>query len=173
MEPAEGPTFGITGLMQFKKTTVIRATPECVFSFHEQPDAMRRLIPPWEDANVIKTADISVVGSQAIVETKLFGLITTRWVAEHTAYDPPHMFEDVQLAGPFTSWRHRHIVEPHPDGCTLIDDIEYEAPFWIFGVIAAPFVIVPKLERMFCYRHEVTRKRCENEDLTKTSVEDC
>ena len=147
--------------MQFIKETFIKAPPERVFDFHRLPDAIERLIPPWENVEIIQHADISVVGSRAIIDTKLFGLVTTRWIAEHTAYDPPHLFEDVQISGPFASWRHKHIIEPHADGSVLRDEIEYEPPMSIFGSLAAPFLIVPKIERMFCYRHEVTRKWCE------------
>ena len=149
--------------MKFVKESVIHATPERVFAFHEQSDAFDRLIPPWEDATIIQKADISVIGSRAIIETKIFGLFTSRWVAEHTAYDPPHMFEDNQISGPFKEWRHRHIIEPHPDGALLRDEIEFEPPFSVIGSIAAPHVIIPKLEKMFAYRHEVTRRWCENE----------
>ena len=148
--------------MKFVKKSVIEASPERVFAFHEQPDAFERLIPPWEDAKIIQKADISVIGSRAIVETKIFGLFSSRWVAEHTAYAPPHMFEDIQISGPFKSWRHRHIIGPHPDGALLRDEIEFEPPMWVFGAIAAPFFIMPKLEKMFDYRHEITRKWCEN-----------
>ncbi|MEJ7625027.1 MAG: SRPBCC family protein [Pyrinomonadaceae bacterium] len=147
--------------MKFLKETIIRAPPERVFAFHELPDAIERLIPPWENARIIQKADISRLGSQAIIEQKIFGLIPSRWTAEHTAYDPPRMFEDVQISGPFASWRHRHIIEPHADGSLLRDEIEYEPPFWIFGALAAPFAIIPKLEKMFAYRHEVTRKWAE------------
>ncbi|MEP6787279.1 MAG: SRPBCC family protein [Acidobacteriota bacterium] len=147
--------------MKFVKESVIKATPERVFVFHELSDAFARLLPPWEDAVIIQKADISIIGSQAIIETKIFGLITSRWIAEHTVYDPPRMFEDIQISGPFKSWCHRHIVEPHPDGALLRDEIEYEPPFSIFGAMAAPIAIVPKLEKMFAYRHEVTRKWCE------------
>ena len=31
------------------------------------------------------------------------GRSPSRWVAEHTVYDPPRMFEDVQIEGPFGS----------------------------------------------------------------------
>jgi ligand-binding SRPBCC domain-containing protein len=146
--------------MRFIKETVIKASPERVFAFHELPDAIERLIPPWENAVIIQKANIKEIGSQAIIDTKIFG-ITSRWVAEHTAYDPPRMFEDVQISGPFESWRHRHIIEPHADGTVLRDEIEYEPPFSIIGVLAAPFVIVPKLEKMFDHRHEITRQWCE------------
>ena len=149
--------------MRFVKESVINATPERVFAFHELADAFERLMPPWEDATIIQKADIKVVGSQAIVDTKILGLYTARWVAEHTEYDPPRMFEDIQLSGPFAKWRHRHIIEPHADGALLRDEIEYEPPFWFLGALAAPFAVVPKLEKMFIYRHEVTKKWCEDE----------
>jgi ligand-binding SRPBCC domain-containing protein len=149
--------------MKFIKESIIKAAPEKVFAFHELPDAIERLIPPWENAKVIQKADITKIGSRAIIEQKLFGLFPSRWIAEHTKYEPPHEFEDVQITGPFARWRHRHIVEPHAAGAILRDEIEFEPPLWIFGRIAAPLVILPKLEKMFAYRHEVTKKYCESE----------
>ncbi|MBA2736792.1 MAG: SRPBCC family protein, partial [Pyrinomonadaceae bacterium] len=124
--------------MQFVKEILIKSAPEKVFAFHILPDAIERLIPPWENAKIIQKADISEIGSQAIIEQKIFGLIPSRWIAEHTKYEPPRMFEDVQISGPFKSWRHRHIITPHTEGAILRDEIEYEPPFWIFGAIAAP-----------------------------------
>jgi len=147
--------------MRFVKESLIRATPERVFAFHELPDAIERLMPPGEGATVIQKADISQIGSRAVLEIKILGLIPSRWVAEHTAYDPPRMFEDIQISGPFKSWRHRHIIEAHAGGALLRDEIEYEPPFWIFGAFAAPFAVVPKLEKMFAYRHAVTRQWAE------------
>jgi ligand-binding SRPBCC domain-containing protein len=148
--------------MRFVKETIIKAAPERVFGFHELPDALERLIPPWEKAKVIQKADISLIGSRTIIETKILGPFRSRWIAEHTAYDPPRMFEDVQIRGPFRSWRHRHIVLPHPDGALLRDEVEFEPPLKIFGPLAAPVAIMPRIEKMFAYRHEVIRRWCEN-----------
>ena len=148
--------------MRFVKESTIKAAPELVFAFHQLPDAIERLIPPGENAVVIQKADISKIGSQAIIEIKLLGLIPVRWVAEHTAYDPPRMFEDVQISGPFKSWRHRHIIEAHEERTVLRDEIEYEPPLWFLGAIAAPIAIIPQLEKMFDYRHKVTRQWCED-----------
>ena len=149
--------------MKFIKESIIKAAPKRVFAFHELPDAIERLIPPWENAKIIQKADISKVGSQAIIEQKIFGLISSRWIAEHTRYEPPMLFEDVQISGPFKSWRHQHIVKSREGAAILRDEIEFEPPFWIFGQIAAPLVILPKLEKMFAYRHAVTRKWCEEQ----------
>lgn len=147
--------------MHFVKESIIKATPDEVFAFHERPDAIELLVPPWENATVVQKAEISKIGSQAIIETRLFGLFPVRWIAEHTAYDPPRMFEDVQISGPFKSWRHKHIVEPHPEGAILRDEIEFEPPMWFLGRIAAPFAVIPKLTKMFDFRHDVTKRECE------------
>ena len=147
--------------MQFVKQSVIRATPERVFGFHERPDVLTLLLPPWESARVVQSARISDIGSQAIVETTILGPITARWVAEHTLYEPPRVFEDIQVKGPFKSWRHRHIVEPHPDGALLRDQIDYEPPFAFVGRTLAPLLIERRLKRLFDYRHEITREWCE------------
>jgi ligand-binding SRPBCC domain-containing protein len=160
MKPVSGGNFE----MIFVKESLIKARPERVFEFHELPDALARLTPPWEKARVIKAAPDLRVGSTAVVETKLFGLFPVRWVAEHTLYDPPRMFEDVQRSGPFRKWRHRHIIKPHEQGAVLRDEIEYEPPLSFLGRMAAPFMIEPRLRRLFDYRHEVTRGWCEADE---------
>ena len=147
--------------MRFVKESLIRASPERVFAFHEQAEALSLLIPPWESARVIQPAKISEVGAQAIIETNILGPIKVRWVAEHTVYDPPHVFEDVQVKGPFRSWRHRHIIEPHEDGAVLRDEIGYETPLGFLGRAVAPLLVQKRLQKLFEYRHKVTRRWCE------------
>jgi ligand-binding SRPBCC domain-containing protein len=147
--------------MRFVKESFIKASPERVFAFHQLPDAFERLVPPWENVEIVQKADIAEIGSRTILDQKVFGFLPSRWVAEHTAYDPPRMFEDTQISGPFASWRHRHIVEPHADGALLRDEIEFEPPMSILGDFAAPLFIVPRIQKMFDYRHKVTKEWCE------------
>lgn len=147
--------------MKFVKESLIRASPERVFAFHELPDVFARLMPPWENSRIIQAAPNLLPGATAIIETRILGLISKRWVARHTLYDPPRMFEDVQVEGPFKSWRHRHLIIPHAEGATLRDEIEYEPPLSFLGHLAVPLLIEPRLRRMFEHRHKVTREWCE------------
>jgi ligand-binding SRPBCC domain-containing protein len=149
--------------MKFIKESLIHASPERVFAFHELPDALERLTPPWENARIIQRAPNLLPGATAIIETRILGLIPARWEARHTVYDPPRMFEDVQVKGPFRSWRHRHLIEAHANGATLRDEVEYEPPLGFAGRLAAPLMIEPRLRRLFDYRHRVTREWCERE----------
>jgi len=148
--------------MQFVKESFMRAPPERVFAFHEQPEALGLLMPPWESSRIIARAKISELGSRTIIEAKILGPFTARWIAEHTAYDPPRMFEDVQVAGPFRHWRHRHIIEARADGAMLRDEIDYEPPLGFLGRFVAPFLIESRLQRLFEFRHKITREWCES-----------
>jgi ligand-binding SRPBCC domain-containing protein len=144
----------------FEKRTFIRAPPERLFAFHESPDALERLIPPEDDVRVVsKSAPGLHVGTVVVLEMKV-GPVRLRWVAEHTAYDPPRSFKDVQRSGPFAHWEHTHLVEPVEGGAELVDRVEYRLPFGPLGALGAPFAR-RKLERMFAWRHDVTKKVCE------------
>jgi ligand-binding SRPBCC domain-containing protein len=147
--------------MQFVKESFIQASAEIVFAFHEAPEALKLLIPPWESARVIQAAQVSRIGSRAVIESKVWGPFKVRWVAEHTVYNSPHDFEDIQVEGPFRSWRHRHVVEPRTGGAILRDEITYEPPLGFLGRWLAPGLINGRLQRLFDYRHEVTRRECE------------
>ena len=92
----------------------------------------------------------------------MFKVFPVKWVARHTVYDPPHLFEDVQVEGPFKSWTHRHIVKAERDGAVLRDQIEFEPPLGFLGRMVAPIVIESRLRKLFDYRHEVTRRWCED-----------
>jgi len=148
--------------VKFVKQSVIRATPERVFQFHQEPDALSLLTPPWERAEVIQAANISDVGSRAVVQLYVLGLFKKKWIAEHTVYDPPNLFEDIQVEGPFKSWRHRHIIERHPDGAVLRDEISYEPPLGFVGGLVSPWFVERRLQKVFDCRHEVTRRWCES-----------
>ena len=143
------------------RESLIRASPERVFRFHEQPEALKKLMPPWEQVNVVQQADISQVGSRTIVEAPILGPFKSTWISQHTVYEPPRLFEDIQLKGPFRRWRHRHIITPHADGTVLRDEIDYEPPFGFVGRLFAPVLIQKRLGRLFDYRHHVTRFACE------------
>jgi ligand-binding SRPBCC domain-containing protein len=150
--------------MHFIARSVIRTTPEQLFAFHELPNAFVRLLPEGEKIRVIQIAPNLNVGSRTIVDIRI-AFIYIRFESLHTAYDPPHSFEDQQVRGPFRSSRHRHLVEPHPDGALLIDDIEYTPPFGLLGRLADGIVIKPRLRKVFAFRHRITRESCENAPL--------
>ncbi len=47
------------------------------------------------------------------------------------------------------------------DSCVLRDDIEYELPMGVLGRIFGKPIAERQLQRLFEYRHRVTRQACE------------
>jgi hypothetical protein len=146
----------------FEKRTRIAASPEVVFAFHERPDALSRLLPPWEEARIIERTGGLEVGARSVLEARI-GPIKQRMVAVHTAYEKGRMFQDEMREGPFARWVHTHLMEPDGAGGTwLIDRIEYELPLGFLGRLGGGWFARRKIERMFEFRHEVTKKACES-----------
>jgi ligand-binding SRPBCC domain-containing protein len=150
--------------MRFIKETRIAATPERVFAFHESPGALMRLTPPWESVRLVEGGESLRPGSRVVLETRL-GPLPLRWVAEHTEYDPPHLFADVQLKGPFAKWYHRHHFLDDGEGGTLLrDEVEFTPPLGCLGRWIGGAFLTRKLAKMFDYRHETTKKLVESGD---------
>ena len=151
--------------MQFVKESRIAAAPERVFAFHESPGALQRLTPPWEKVKVESGGDSIRVGARVVLVTKL-GPIPLRWVAEHTAYEPPHHFADRQVSGPFARWEHRHEFLDDGEGGTILrDSVDYDPPLGALGRFFGGGFIRSKLVKMFEYRHETTRRIVESGDF--------
>lgn len=148
--------------MRFVKESHIAAPPEAVFAFHEAPGTLRRLVPPWERVEIVEEAGSLRPGSRVVLRTWL-GPIPLRWVAVHTEREPPHRFADRQETGPFARWYHTHQFLADGRGGTLLrDEIDFEPPLGWLGRSLGRRLVLRKLQRMFDYRHDVTRRALES-----------
>lgn len=152
----------------FQKRTRIQAPASEVFGWHQRPEALTELIPPWEKVTIEQPPERLGGGARAVLVIRN-GPLRLRWVAEHHGFEDRGAeggeFTDTQVSGPFRRWTHRHLVEPDgPSACWLDDRIEYELPMGFLGRAFGGTITRRKLTRMFDYRHEVTRKACESAD---------
>jgi len=153
----------------YVKESRINASPEEVFRFHESRDALRQLIPPWENMKPAESAASLQVGSRVILRGRI-GPFPIRWVAIHTEYDPPRLFADRQESGPFAYWYHRHrFLEDGQGGTMLRDEVDYALPLGVIGRWLGGGLVRRKLEAMFQYRHETTRRLIESGEWTSTT----
>lgn len=147
----------------FVRSVLVRAPVAVVFAFHERPDALERLSPPFPPLKVLRRDG----GIRAGAEVDLrIGPI--RWLARHTAYEKDRLFVDEQVRGPFASWVHRHEFEA-VDGRTtrLTDRVTFALPGGpAVNAVAGPLASLA-LVPMFRHRHRVTREACEREPATE------
>lgn len=147
--------------MKFVKETQIHASPQQVFAFHEASGALESLTPPWEKVKVVEGGGSIEPGAIVRLQTKL-GPFSLNWVAEHTEYKPPYLFADRQVSGPFASWYHRHrMIDDGAGGTILRDEVEYQVPMGLLGRLLGGRLIARKLQRMFDYRHQLTKSLVE------------
>jgi len=147
-------------MLRFHYSSLINAPVETVWQFHERPDILNLLTPPWQPVKVIRRE--GGLGIGAISEFRLsLGPIAVRWIAEHIECQPNRLFTDEQVEGPMQSWVHRHQFNAENSKTKLTDAIAYELPGGWLSELLLGWWVDSRLTDMFRYRHEVTKKECE------------
>jgi len=150
----------MSALTSYRVSCPLRVSKEDAFAYHERDGALQRLTPPWESVAIEQSDGSLKAGSRVVLKTSIFG-VPLRWVAEHTAYDPPHLFADTQVSGPFTQWDHRHEFADSDDTTgnlsNLTDAIDYRVPLGTMGRLFGAGLVRKKIESMFAYRHRITQ----------------
>jgi ligand-binding SRPBCC domain-containing protein len=143
-------------LATFFKRSHIPASADSVYRWHAEPGALERLTPPGERLRVVSRTGGIEDGARVAFR---FGPLRLLWVAEHRDTIPGRQFRDVQVRGPFRHWEHVHrFLADGPDACFLLDEVFYELPFGRLGERIAGNFVRRKLERLFAWRHRVTRE---------------
>ncbi|MBN3947833.1 MAG: SRPBCC family protein [Nostoc sp.] len=148
-------------MLYFKHSSIINAPPEVVWKFHERPDILQVLNPPWQPIQVVRRQGVLNVG--AITEFRLFlGPLPLTWLARHTECEKNRLFTDEQISGPFEFWVHRHEFEPEDGKTRLTDAISFSMPGGGTVEFVSGWLVQVQLEAMFRYRHYVTKRECES-----------
>ena len=125
--------------------------------WHFRTGAIDRLLPPWEDVEVLERPGAMADGAVARFRMRKFG-IGVEWVARHHDVHPGQGFTDTQERGPFRSWVHRHSFLPEGDRASMLEDrVQYELPGGVLGRALGGSAVATDLERMFAWRHQRTR----------------
>ncbi|HYO51830.1 TIGR01777 family oxidoreductase [Archangium sp.] len=130
-----------------------------VFAWHARERAFQRLTPPWEPVEVVEHQGDGIREGARVVLRMRVGPVPLQWVARHTRYIPGSLFQDVQESGPFARWVHTHRMWDEPEGSAVLEDeVEYALPVGALGRGVGGGYARRRLERMFAYRHAVTRE---------------
>jgi ligand-binding SRPBCC domain-containing protein len=154
-----GPVDGdLLTLRRFQKSSDFDVSAETLFAFHERPDALALLTPPWQDVELLVPPKSLEIGTRVEMRVRV-GPAWQTIVAEHVGYEPGRSFTDRMVRGPFAEWVHVHRVEAlGPERARLVDDVTYRLPLGRAGDLAAGWFVRRQLTRLFDYRHEVTRR---------------
>ncbi len=134
---------------------VVPASRREVFAFFSDARNLERLTPPFLRFRIDSKEDIAVrAGTRIDYRLTLHGL-PIRWKSLIERYEPEHSFVDVQISGPYRSWRHLHEFLELPNGTEIRDRVDYALPLGPFGELAHLIFVKRSLQEIFAYRHNV------------------
>ncbi len=129
-----------------------------VFAFFADASNLERLTPASLHFNILTPAPIEMrPGALIDYRLRLLG-VPFRWRTLIEAFEPETRFVDVQLRGPYRSWRHTHEFRDAPGGTIVRDRVEYEMPLGPLGEIARRVFVDRQLETIFGHRRDVIRR---------------
>jgi ligand-binding SRPBCC domain-containing protein len=134
---------------------LVTADLETVFPFFARPENLAAITPDWLDFRILTPSPIPMRPGAVVDYLIRLGPVPQRWRTMITTYDPPHVFVDEQLGGPYSFWHHTHRFEAAEGGTLLTDEVRYLLPFGALGELAHRLVIKRQLAAIFRHRHRI------------------
>lgn len=106
-----------------------------------------------EEAIAGRMTGLITLGEEVTWRAWHFG-VPLRMASRITAMQAPEYFIDEQVRGPFKTFRHVHEFSEDQTGTTMIDRIEFQAPFGFLGQLAEKLVLANYLRRLIEQRNK-------------------
>lgn len=125
------------------------------WDFLTDPHNLKIITPDDMGFEIISGADRPMYPGQIIQYnvTPMAG-IKTKWVTEITHVQNKAYFVDEQRFGPYSLWHHKHFIKEIPGGIEMEDIVDYKIPLGIIGQWIQPYLIQPRLDKIFAYRKQ-------------------
>lgn len=140
----------------------VHAPLDRVFSFFADASNLEAITPPFLRFRILSPLPIEMKPGALIDYALSLHGVRFRWRTRISVWEPGVRFVDEQVRGPYALWVHEHTFKPLPDGRgTLVTDhVQYAM---LGGSLADRLFVRPRLERIFAYRAEATRRLIEGQ----------
>lgn len=148
-------TDPVSGALSLRAGLWLPLAPAAVFPFFSDAQNLEKITPPWLRFSVLTPSPIAMrTGTLIDYGLRVRGL-PMRWQSRISAWEPPHVFADEQIRGPYRRWIHTHRFEARDGGTLCTDHVDYAPPGgrWL-AALADRLVVRHELRRIFIHRQE-------------------
>lgn len=136
----------------------VPSTSDDVFHFFSDAANLEILTPSWLRFRILTPQPITMsVGALIDYRLKWHG-ISLRWQTKIVRWEPPNIFEDWQLQGPYHLWQHLHTFESIDGGTLISDRVRYALPLGVLGQAVHALTVRASVNAIFDYRSAKVRE---------------
>ena len=122
------------------------------FEFFQNSRNLPRITPPGLGLRILTPDPIVMTRGLTIdYRVRVLGL-PSHWRSAIVDYEPPSMFRDVQLVGPYRRWDHRHRFWEEDGGTVIEDVVVYQLPLGPLAIPLHGLLVRRQLDAIFDYR---------------------
>ena len=127
---------------------------EEVFGFFSNAANLQAITPPHLDFRILTPQPVRMeAGTLLDYRLKWHG-IPIRWRTRILEWNPPLVFVDLQLQGPYRLWHHTHTFRSENGSTVMQDIVKYELPLGPLGELAHTVKVRSDVGRIFDFRRD-------------------
>ena len=135
-----------------QREQVIPRSRDVVFAFFADPTNLERITPPSLHFQ-IRGSLAEAVRAGTVIDYRIALLgVPFSWRTLIEEVDWGRRFVDVQLKGPYRTWRHQHDFSDLPHGTLMRDRVDYQLPLGLIGELGGLRLVRRQLEGIFDFR---------------------
>lgn len=140
------------GGYRLQASTVVHRPVDRTFEFFANAENLDAITPPWLQFRITTPLPIEM-GEGTVIDYALkLHMFPVRWQSRIENWLPNSSFTDVQVLGPYRSWRHTHTFTELSSGLTLVKDkVVYRVPG---GALVHRLVVRRDVLRIFRFRQK-------------------
>jgi uncharacterized protein len=128
---------------------VPRPLPD-IFRFFSDARNLAQITPPKLRFEILDAPAEIHAGTLIRYRLRPFG-VPIRWSSKIAQWDPPRLFQDIQISGPYRLWEHTHRFEESGGRTHILDQVLYALPLGWLGRAVHP-AVKRNLDGIFEYR---------------------